>query len=114
MIILCGFLVNPRATLASMGILIQTRALVYIFPSSLSLGVSTIVGNELGGNRSAKARIAMIMALVCAGVLGLLAMTFKTIMCHRWGRMFTQDTDILQLTSLALPIMGLCEPTFNS
>ncbi|KAH9303494.1 hypothetical protein KI387_043856 [Taxus chinensis] len=109
MIILCGLLVNPKATLASMGILIQTTALVYIFPSSLSLGVSTRVGNELGGNRPAKARIAMIVALLCAGVLGLLAMTFTTIMRHRWGRMFTQDTDILQLTSLALPIVGLCE-----
>ncbi|KAH9316736.1 hypothetical protein KI387_025363, partial [Taxus chinensis] len=76
---------KSKATLVSMGILIQTTALVYIFPSSLSLGVSTRVGNELGGNRLAKARIAMIMALLCAGVLGLLALTFTTIMRHKWG-----------------------------
>eukprot|EP01018_Ginkgo_biloba_P002165 Gb_36305 [translate_table: standard] len=109
MIILCGLLLNPKATVASMGILIQTTALVYIFPSSLSLGVSTRVGNELGANRPAKARISMIVALACAVVLGFLAMTFTTTMRHTWGRMFTKDTDILHLTSLALPIIGLCE-----
>ncbi|KAH9289404.1 hypothetical protein KI387_033521 [Taxus chinensis] len=113
MIILCSLLINPKATLASMGILIQTIALVYIFPSSLSLGVSTRVGNELGGNRPTKARIAMIVVLLCAGMLGLLALTFTIIMRHKWDRMFTQDTNILQLTSLALLIVGLCKPTFN-
>ncbi|GMP80617.1 hypothetical protein CsSME_00035644 [Camellia sinensis var. sinensis] len=60
MIMLCGLLVNPKATIASMGILIQTTSLVYVFPSSLSLGVSTRIGNELGANRPAKARISMI------------------------------------------------------
>lgn len=109
MIILCGLLVNPKATVASMGILIQTTALVYIFPSSLSLGVSTRVSNELGANRPAKARKAMIVALLCAGVLGLLAMTFTVAMRENWGRMFTEDADILRLTSVALPIVGLCE-----
>lgn len=109
MIILCGLLVNPEATLASMGILIQTTALVYIFPSSLGVGVSTRVGNELGANRPAKARTSMIVALACAAVMGFLAMAFTTTMRHSWGRMFTKDTDILQLTSLALPIVGLCE-----
>ncbi|KAK8600973.1 hypothetical protein V6N12_050818 [Hibiscus sabdariffa] len=33
--LLCGLLVSPKATIASMGILIQTTALVYCFPSAL-------------------------------------------------------------------------------
>ncbi|KAF6157911.1 hypothetical protein GIB67_015227 [Kingdonia uniflora] len=109
MIILCGLLVNPKATIASMGILIQTTALVYVFPSSLSLGVSTRVGNELGANRPSKARISMIVSLVCAVGIGLGAMTFATLMRHQWGRFFTNDPEILELTALALPIIGLCE-----
>ncbi|KAF8404782.1 hypothetical protein HHK36_009671 [Tetracentron sinense] len=109
MIILCGLLVNPKATIASMGILIQTTSLVYVFPSSLSLGVSTRVGNELGANRPVKARIAMIVSLSCAVVLGLAAMLFTTLMRHRWGLFFTTDTEILELTAVALPIVGLCE-----
>lgn len=109
MILLCGLLVNPKATVASMGILIQTTSLVYVFPSSLSLGVSARIGNELGANRPAKARVSMIVSLGCAAGLGLLAMLFTTSMRHRWGRLFTDDAEVLELTALALPIAGLCE-----
>ncbi|KAL4566136.1 hypothetical protein LXL04_030246 [Taraxacum kok-saghyz] len=109
MIMMCGLLVNPKATVASMGILIQTTSLVYVFPSALSVGVSTRVGNELGANRPAKARISMIVSLLCAMVLGLMAMAFTTLMRHKWGRFFTNDSEILELTSIALPIVGLCE-----
>ncbi|KAK2660028.1 hypothetical protein Ddye_006561 [Dipteronia dyeriana] len=109
MIMLCGLLVNPRATIASMGILIQTTSLVYVFPSSLSLGVSTRIGNELGANRPAKARICMIVSLICAVALGLMAMLFTTLMRNQWGRFFTTDEEILELTAIALPIAGLCE-----
>ncbi|XP_077217298.1 protein DETOXIFICATION 48-like [Tasmannia lanceolata] len=109
MIILCGLLVNPKVTIASMGILIQTTSLVYVFPAALSLGVSTRVGNELGANRPAKARIAMIVSIVCAIALGLGAMVFTTLMRHHWGRFFTSDAEILELTAVALPIVGLCE-----
>ncbi|XP_061339184.1 protein DETOXIFICATION 48-like [Gastrolobium bilobum] len=109
MIMLCGLLVNPKATIASMGILIQTTSLVYVFPSSLSLGVSTRVGNELGANRPGKARISMIVSLFCAVVLGLAAMLFTTLMRHQWGRFFTNDHEILELTAIVLPIAGLCE-----
>ncbi|KGN62780.1 protein DETOXIFICATION 48 [Cucumis sativus] len=109
MIMLCGLLVNPKATIASMGILIQTTSLVYVFPSSLSFGVSTRVGNELGANRPAKARISMIVSLICAVALGVAAMVFTTLMRHKWGRFFTDDAEILELTAVALPIVGLCE-----
>ncbi|PON56479.1 Multi antimicrobial extrusion protein [Trema orientale] len=109
MIMMCGLLANPKATVASMGILIQTTSLVYVFPSSLSLGVSTRVGHELGANRPAKARISMIVSLVLAALVGLAAMAFATSMRHQWGRLFTNDAEILELTAVALPIVGLCE-----
>ncbi|KAL6995209.1 Protein DETOXIFICATION 48 [Sarracenia purpurea var. burkii] len=109
MILLCGLLANPKATIASMGILIQTTSLVYVFPSALSLGVSTRIGNELGANRPAKARISTIVSLACAAALGFAAMLFTTLMRHRWGRFFTKDSEILELTAVALPIAGLCE-----
>ncbi|KAK9166129.1 hypothetical protein Scep_001320 [Stephania cephalantha] len=109
MILICGLLVNPKATIASMGILIQTTSLVYVFPTALSVGVSTRVGNELGANRPAKARIATIVSLACAVALGLGATLFTILMRHRWGHFFTDDAEILELTAVALPIVGLCE-----
>ncbi|KAI5662743.1 hypothetical protein M9H77_22066 [Catharanthus roseus] len=108
-IVLCGLLIDPKATVASMGVLIQTTSLLYIFPSSLGFGVSTRVGHELGANRPEKARLSAMVSIFVAGVMGLTAMVFATSIRDLWGRMFTDDIQILRLTSAALPILGLCE-----
>ncbi|KAJ6764446.1 MULTIDRUG RESISTANCE PROTEIN [Salix koriyanagi] len=109
MILLCGLLLNPRATVASMGILIQTTALIYIFPSSLSFSVSTRVGNELGANQPKKAKLAAIVGLSFSFVFGFSALVFAVMVRNVWASMFTQDEEIIALTSLVLPIIGLCE-----
>ncbi|KAL8257316.1 hypothetical protein R6Q59_029357 [Mikania micrantha] len=109
MILLCGLLVNPKATVASMGILIQTTALIYIFPSSLSFSVSTRVGNELGAGQPGKAKLAAIVGLFCSFVLGFSALIFAAGVRNIWAVIFTQDQEIIALTSLVLPIIGLCE-----
>ncbi|KAK9143524.1 hypothetical protein Syun_012924 [Stephania yunnanensis] len=109
MILLCGLLLNPKATVASMGILIQTTALIYIFPSSLGFSVSTRVGNELGANRPAKAKLAAIVGLFYSFFFGLSALMFTLMVRKVWAKLFTKDHEILALTSLVLPIIGLCE-----
>lgn len=109
MIVLCGLLVDPNATVASMGVLIQTTSLIYVFPSSLSFAVSTRVGNELGANSPDKARVSALVSIFLAGLMGLSAMIFASSMRDSWARMFTSDDSILRLTSAALPILGLCE-----
>lgn len=109
MILLCGLLLNPRATVASMGILIQTTAFIYIFPSSLSFSVSTRVGNELGANRPKRARLAAAVGLGLSFILGFLALLFAVTVRNHWAGMFTVDRDIVTLTSAVLPIIGLCE-----
>ncbi|KAK4783920.1 hypothetical protein SAY86_018288 [Trapa natans] len=109
MILLCGLLLNPRATVASMGILIQTTSLIYIFPSSLSFSISTRVSNELGANQPAKARFAAIVGLGASIMLGLSATVFSVSVRNVWATMFTADKEIAALTSLVLPIIGLCE-----
>ncbi|KAJ4706091.1 Protein DETOXIFICATION [Melia azedarach] len=109
MILLCGLLLNPRATVASMGILIQTTSLIYIFPSSLSFSVSTRVGNELGANQPKKAKLAAVVGLSCSFLLGFSALVFAVSVRKIWASMFTQDKEIIALTSLVLPIIGLCE-----
>ncbi|KAK7283671.1 hypothetical protein RIF29_13362 [Crotalaria pallida] len=109
MILLCGYLINPTATVASMGILIQTTSLLYIFPSSLSFSVSTRVGNKLGAQKPLKARLSAIVGLSCSFISGLSALVFSLMVRNIWATMFTRDKDIITLTSLVLPIIGLCE-----
>ncbi|XP_019052798.1 PREDICTED: protein DETOXIFICATION 53 [Nelumbo nucifera] len=109
MLLLCGLLSNPQATVAAMGILIQTTGLIYVFPYSLSLGLSTRVGHELGANRPTRARWAAIIGLIVAVACGILAFTFTFAVRYVWGKMYTSELQILALTSSALPILGFCE-----
>ncbi|XP_027074451.1 protein DETOXIFICATION 49-like [Coffea arabica] len=109
MILLSGLLSNAAEVVATMGILLQATSLVYIFPSSLGLAVSTRVGNELGANHPSKARISCLVALACAVFTSIAAMSFVTICRNAWGRAFTQDKAILSLTALSMPVVGLCE-----
>ncbi|XP_065875061.1 protein DETOXIFICATION 48-like [Euphorbia lathyris] len=109
MIVLSGVLANAAEAVATMGILIQATSLVYIFPSALSLAVSTRIGNELGANRPKKAKTSSIVALSCAILMSFIAMLFMTSMRHSWGQIFTTDNAILSLTASAMPVVGLCE-----
>ncbi|KAL6554686.1 Protein DETOXIFICATION 49 [Orobanche hederae] len=109
MILLCGLLLNPKATVASIGILIQTTSLIYIFPSSLSFSVSTRVGNEIGARRPERAKLAAVVGILASFVLGFSALFFAVSVRNIWASMFTQEKEIIALTSLALPIIGLCE-----
>ncbi|KAH0456657.1 hypothetical protein IEQ34_014564 [Dendrobium chrysotoxum] len=109
MILLCGLLIHPQSTVASMGLLIQTTSLIYIFPHSLSAGVSTRVSNELGANRPAGARRTATLGLACGALLGLTAFSFSISVRHAWAKIFTTDDEIIRLTTTVLPILGLCE-----
>ncbi|KAG8083014.1 hypothetical protein GUJ93_ZPchr0014g47104 [Zizania palustris] len=109
MILLCGLLLNPQATVASMGILIQTTSLIYIFPSSLSFGVSTRVSNELGAGQPEEASRAATVGLMLGFGFGTIASAFAYLVRNVWASMFTADPAIVALTASVLPILGLCE-----
>ncbi|XP_074283604.1 protein DETOXIFICATION 51-like [Silene latifolia] len=109
MIMLCGLLVNPKATVASMGILMQTTGLIYNFPAALSNAISTRVGNELGAGQIQRAKLSSLVGIMWALIMGLAAFAFAFGSKHVWAQMFTHDRNILSLTSTALPILGLCE-----
>ncbi|XP_077214391.1 protein DETOXIFICATION 53-like [Tasmannia lanceolata] len=109
MVILCGLLKSPRASVAAMGILIQTTSLIYIFPYSLSLGLSTRVGLLLGAGRPDRARLATWVGLGLAFTCGFLAFAFTIVVKDGWGKLFTCEPHILELTSIVLPIIGFCE-----
>ncbi|CAG7886805.1 protein DETOXIFICATION 51-like [Brassica rapa] len=109
MTVLCGLLVNPRSTVAAMGVLIQTTSFLYVFPSSLSFAVSSRVGNELGANRPKTAKLSAMLSIVFAAATGVTAAAFAYSVRNVWGRVFTGDDEILRLTAAALPILGLCE-----
>ncbi|KAJ1395340.1 Multi antimicrobial extrusion protein [Sesbania bispinosa] len=109
MTILAGYLYNPRVALATAGIVIQTTSLMYTLPTALSASVSTRVGNELGAGQPEKARLSTVVAIGLALGSSILGLLWTTIGREKWGRVFTSDIEVLELSNVVLPIIGLCE-----
>ncbi|XVF37422.1 hypothetical protein REPUB_Repub20aG0006500 [Reevesia pubescens] len=109
MLFLCGLLSNPKASVAAMGILIQTTGMLYNFPFSISISISTRVSQALGAGRPSCAHRTAIIGLLMAFAFGLSAFVVMTALRSWWGKLFTDEPQILDLISTVLPILGLCE-----
>ncbi|KAF3559228.1 hypothetical protein F2Q69_00010965 [Brassica cretica] len=109
MLFLCGLLGNPKASVSAMGILIQTTGILYVVPFAISSAIATRVGHALGGGQPTRAQCTTVIGLILAVAYGLSAAAFVTALRSVWGKMFTDEPEILGLISSALPILGLCE-----
>ncbi|KAG6390170.1 hypothetical protein SASPL_151652 [Salvia splendens] len=56
-----------------------------------------------------RAKFAALVGLSISFLLGLTALLFAISVRNTWAKMFTDDQDIIRLTTLVLPIIGLCE-----
>ncbi|KFK26571.1 hypothetical protein AALP_AA8G266100 [Arabis alpina] len=109
MTVLAGYLPEPTVALAAAAIVIQTTSLMYTIPTALSAAVSTRVSNELGAGRPEKARTAAAVAIGAAMVVSVFGLVATTVGREAWGRVFTVDGVVLELTAAILPVIGACE-----
>ncbi|KAL2658579.1 hypothetical protein GLYMA_03G036200v4 [Glycine max] len=109
MLFLCGLLSNPQATVATMGILIQTLGFLYVFPFSLSIALTTRIGHSLGAGQASKAQSTAMIGFFTAFTLGITAFILLFFVRKSWGKLFTNETQIIELVTTILPILGLCE-----
>ncbi|XP_020990249.1 protein DETOXIFICATION 53-like [Arachis duranensis] len=109
MLFLCGLLRNPQATVATMGILIQTLGFLYVFPFSLSIALTTRIGHSLGASQPNKARSSAIIGFIIALTFGVIAFIFLMFVRRNLGKVFTNETQIIDMVTSVLPILGLCE-----
>ncbi|URD81943.1 Multidrug and toxin extrusion protein [Musa troglodytarum] len=109
MTVLAGYLPDPTSCVAATAVLIQTTSLMYTVPMSLAACVSTRVGNELGAGRPKRAKMAALVALGCAAVIGVINVVWTTAFREQWAKLFTADASVLRLAAAALPLVGLCE-----
>lgn len=109
MLFLSGLLKNPQANVAAMGILIQTTGILYIFPVSLSSGLATRVGHALGAGQPSRAQVTAVIGLILAAGFGFSAFVLTNVVRDVWGKLFTGESQTLDVISAALPVLGLCE-----
>ncbi|KAL9666692.1 hypothetical protein QQ045_001028 [Rhodiola kirilowii] len=109
MTLFAGYLHNPRVTLATSAIIIQTTSLLYTLPNALSSAASTRVGTELGAHRMSRARLSTAVVTTLSALISVLGLMWTTLGKEMWARVFTVDPEILELTITILPLIGLCE-----
>ncbi|KAG0576522.1 hypothetical protein KC19_5G086500 [Ceratodon purpureus] len=109
LMMLAGLLQNAHECVASMAIVINGDSILYALQLALSSCVCTRVGNELGANRPLRAYHASIAALGLSAGLGCFGAICLISERFVWGRLFTDDPQILRGVAQILPIMGLCE-----
>ncbi|KAK9758198.1 hypothetical protein RND81_01G214600 [Saponaria officinalis] len=107
--VLSGYLDHPKVDVAATGVLIQTTSLMYTVPMALAGCVSARVGNELGAGKPYKARLAAMVALSCAFLIGIMNVIWTIIFRKNWGELFTPDKTVTGLVASVMPLMGLCE-----
>jgi multidrug resistance protein, MATE family len=67
------------------------------------------VGNELGAGKPRRARMAAMVALWVALVIGAMHLAWTAAFSRQWVRLFTTDPSVVRLASAAMPVVGLCE-----
>lgn len=104
-----GLLDNPQSSLAATGILIQTAGFLYNIPYALSTNLTVRVGNALGAGKPSSAQWTAIIGILTAFVCGIADLIFTIVVRSAWGKMFTGESQVLDLIATALPLLGLCE-----
>lgn len=104
-----GLLRNPEACVAAMGILIQTTGIIYVFPFSLSMSITQRVGHELGAGQPGRAKFAALLGMCVGLAYGTLAFGLSIVVRSRWGKLYTDNPQVLDLIASVLPILGLAE-----
>ncbi|KAJ1375643.1 Multi antimicrobial extrusion protein [Sesbania bispinosa] len=92
-----------------MGILIQTTGFLYNFPFSLSAALATRIGHSLGAGEPSRAQSAATVGIFISFTFGFSAFIFLMFVRKVWGKFFTNETQIVDMVTAILPILGLCE-----
>ncbi|KAF9917024.1 hypothetical protein FBU30_001037 [Linnemannia zychae] len=93
--------------LAAQSVVIQTESLLYTIPFGVSIAASNRVGNLIGkgDHRSSMvaSRVSLALAIIFGALNSLMLMIFK----NSWGRLFSDDDDVVRTVAMVLPLVSL-------
>ncbi|KAJ2346839.1 ethionine resistance protein, partial [Coemansia sp. RSA 2671] len=96
-----------NVTLAGQSIVINTCSLTYQIPGGLIGAVSNRVGNLLGQGRAHRASISANVGLLLGGLAGALGLLFYVGTASWWGRLYSNDPNVVAAVALIMPICAL-------
>ncbi|KAF9146877.1 hypothetical protein BGX30_005087 [Mortierella sp. GBA39] len=93
--------------LAAQSVVVQTSSLLYTIPFGVSIAASNRVGNLIGRGDHRSAKIASRVSLVLAIIFGMFNSTMLLLLKDRWGRLFSDDVDVVKTVAMILPLVAL-------
>ncbi|KAF9089402.1 hypothetical protein BGX23_006725 [Mortierella sp. AD031] len=93
--------------LAAQSVVVQTSSLLYTIPFGVSIAASNRVGNLIGKGDHRSAKIASRVSLALAILFGISNSTMLLLFKDRWGRLFSEDADVVNTVAMVLPLVAL-------
>ncbi|KAG0325341.1 hypothetical protein BGZ99_000755 [Dissophora globulifera] len=93
--------------LAAQSVVVQTSGLLYTVPFGISIAASNRVGNLIGMGDARSAKVASRVSVALAIIFGMVNSTMLIIFKERWGRLFSEDIDVIQTVAMVLPLVAV-------
>jgi len=93
--------------LAAQSIVVQTSGLLYTIPFGVSIAASNRVGNLIGKGDHRSAKVASRVSIALAILFGMFNSTMLIIFKGHWGRLFSEDEDVVSTVAMVLPLVAV-------
>ncbi|KAM0913438.1 hypothetical protein ACQ4PT_012204 [Festuca glaucescens] len=105
-VLLAGFLPNPKLETSILSISLNTMWMVYTIPSGLSSAISIRVSNELGAGNPQAARLSILISGIMCLVEGLLVVIITICVRDVWGYLYSNEEEVAKYVSIMMPILA--------
>ncbi|KAF4359744.1 hypothetical protein F8388_008306 [Cannabis sativa] len=109
MVLLSGFLPNPKLETSVLSISLNTCALVYMVPLGLSGVISTRISNELGAGRPQIARLALCVALCMVVAEGTLVGAVLILGRRIWGYCYSGEEEVVKYVGQMMILISISQ-----
>ncbi|KAJ1724009.1 ethionine resistance protein [Coemansia erecta] len=98
-------------TLAAQSIIVNTTSLTYQIPDGLSVAVCNRVGNLIGQARARRAKLSAWLGIAAGFLVGLATMVAALVVGRWWGRVYSDDPDIVTCVAMIMPACAVFQMT---
>nr|XP_023879229.1 protein DETOXIFICATION 16-like [Quercus suber] len=105
-VLLSGFLPNPKLETSVLSISLNTAAIVWMIPYGFSGVVSTRVSNELGAGNAEAACLAVRVVFVIATIEGIVVGLVMILIRNIWGYAYSNEVEVVRHVANIMPILA--------
>ncbi|KAK9096190.1 hypothetical protein Sjap_021687 [Stephania japonica] len=106
-VLLSGFLPNPKLETSVLSISLNLCAIFYMIPFGLSGAVSTRVSNELGAGRPQAARLSVFAAVFIVITVAILVASIMFLTRRMLGYCYSNETEVVEYIARIIPLLAI-------